>query len=407
MTLTAILQGSLVVQNTAILATHHIMSGSGIDRKRARVRKPMWPNWSSRVASLTPNEFVRRYRMPPHNFADVHSRVRAHVATSHRKHSSEFCLLAVLRFVSGGAALDICEMHGMSEPFFYSMLPDYCDAIYAALCETSDSLLNSIDHNNEVQLDLWARGYEEKTNGAMQGCVGAVDGLCVHICKPRLSDSNAPAIFFNRKGFYSLNLQAICNANYEIIWFDFNAVGSTHDATALAMTHLQQKLDDEALPGQYFIAGDDAYSANAEQIVTPFPGSQLPADKDNFNFYLSNSRISIEQTFGILVARFGVLWRRLDTRLALTTKILKACIALHNYCLKHKCLIGRVAGGAGGPGGDRDLPGSMRPIFQSDIDGHAGQPFRPGAGRGRRRQHARRQHLADAIAEAGLVRPHA
>ena len=48
------------------------------------------------------------------------------------------------------------------------------------------------------------------------------------------------------------------------------------------------------MPSDYYIVGDDAYSA-AEQVVVPFPGKHAFRDsRDNFNFYQSSARINIE-----------------------------------------------------------------------------------------------------------------
>ena len=177
-----------------------------------------------------------------------------------------------------------------------------------------------------------------------------------------------------------MNLQAICNSNHEFIWFDMSSVGSTHDATAAAMTALAEKLEGGHLPAHFWLAGDDAYSATVEQVVTPYPGRNLQAHRDNFNFWLSNSRITIECAFGIFVNRWGCLWRRLDTHLVTTGKIVRACLVLHNFCTRAAVPLLHMGALPPPPPDalDRDMPGNPNPIFQSDINAHAGVPFRPG-----------------------------
>ena len=43
----------------------------------------------------------------------------------------------------------------------------------------------------------------------------------------------------------------------------------------------------------------------------------------------------VEQAFGMLVGRFGILWRPLCFSLETNTKIVLAAMLLHNFCLDH------------------------------------------------------------------------
>ena len=170
------------------------------------------------------------------------------------------------------------------------------------------------------------------------------------------------------------------------------------------MSSLARALQAGELDRRYWIAGDDAYSASAEQVVTPYPGKNLQDRKDNFNFYLSSSRIVVECCFGMLVARWGILWRRLDCHLSNTGRIVRAVIALHNFCIAKKCPLTHAIGS----GRDDDMRGEhMHPITTTYAA--AGRVFHPrrgvGRGRGQQNQRGRRDHLAAAIEEAGLVRP--
>jgi DDE superfamily endonuclease len=53
--------------------------------------------------------------------------------------------------------------------------------------------------------------------------------------------------------------------------------------------------------------------------------------RDAFNFFHSSSRMHVEQSFGIVVARFGLLWRPLRFHIRKVPIIVIACMALHNY----------------------------------------------------------------------------
>jgi len=55
------------------------------------------------------------------------------------------------------------------------------------------------------------------------------------------------------------------------------------------------------------VVGDNAYICS-ETLLTPFSGVEKedPA-KDAFNFYLSQLRIRIEQTFGLMTSKWRIL----------------------------------------------------------------------------------------------------
>ena len=54
------------------------------------------------------------------------------------------------------------------------------------------------------------------------------------------------------------------------------------------------------LPLGYFVMGDVAYPFHV-QLLMPYPGRGLRKDYDAFIFYLSQLRIIVKQSFGILV----------------------------------------------------------------------------------------------------------
>jgi hypothetical protein len=110
-----------------------------------------------------------------------------------------------------------------------------------------------------------------------------------------------PGNYYCRKGFYALNVQAICDKLRRFTWVKTGNKGSTHDSTAFTGTRLNQellsKMAAKLCARGFFLIGDKAYPLLVYLLV-PFdkPGS-LSAE-DAFNFWLSNSRIQIECAFG-------------------------------------------------------------------------------------------------------------
>ena len=63
----------------------------------------------------------------------------------------------------------------------------------------------------------------------------------------------------------------------------------------------------QKLPPKKFVVGDNAYIYSGT-LLTPFSSveKEHPA-KDAFNFYLSQLRIHIEQTFGLMTQKWRIL----------------------------------------------------------------------------------------------------
>jgi hypothetical protein len=83
-----------------------------------------------------------------------------------------------------------------------------------------------------------------------------------------------------------------------------------------------------------WIAGDAAYSCE-NGLFTPWSKVQLLASKeglcrDSCNYFHSSLRMHVEKSFGMLVARFGVLWKPLKFSLIRVAQIISACMRMHN-----------------------------------------------------------------------------
>eukprot|EP00951_Prasinocladus_malaysianus_P027384 scaffold245335_cov32-Prasinocladus_malaysianus.AAC.1 len=241
-------------------------------------------------------------------------------------------LATTLRWLAGSRFIDAADLHGIGATTAYASIWEVVDALIEVLKEP-------LDLHNDTTLASLSDDMYARSGRTVMGCIGAVDGMAVRIGKPNIEDpvteeERNVRHFMNRKGFYSINLQAVADANRKIIYHSLETQGSTHDSLAWKMSTLGKLLEEYPLPEGYWIAGDEAYVCN-EYLITPYSVGQTRADKykDNFNFYLSRCRINVECAFGILVARFGVLRRQLTTSLKHTSKVVHACILLHNVAI--------------------------------------------------------------------------
>ncbi|XP_041467424.1 putative nuclease HARBI1 [Lytechinus variegatus] len=97
-----------------------------------------------------------------------------------------------------------------------------CEVCSAIIEEFSDELVRCPTSPQEWK--TVAQGFEDRWNAPHT--IGALDGKHIAIRCPADSGS----IFYNYKGFYSLVMMALVDAQYRFLWIDVGAEGSTSDA---------------------------------------------------------------------------------------------------------------------------------------------------------------------------------
>jgi len=169
-------------------------------------------------------------------------------------------------------------------------------------------------------------------------CCGALDGKHIRIRKPQKSGS----VYYNYKGFFSVVLLALVDADYKFLWVNVGAGGSESDCGIFNRSALEPALrentlglpppsplphDDRDTP--FFIVGDDAFPLRT-YLVKPYPHRHLTHDERIFNYRSSRARRVSENAFGILCSRFRCLLTCLQTTPQVAATITKACLVLHN-----------------------------------------------------------------------------
>jgi len=145
-----------------------------------------------------------------------------------------------------------------------------------------------------------------------------------------------PRAWYNRKGYYAIVCQAVCDAQRKFLFVDAQFEGSTPDSIAFANSPLGIRMATKPIPRPFKLVGDAAYAAQA-WMLTPYPGVSLPPLKDNYNYFQSSYRIEIECAFGLLCRRWGIFWRPThQMRLARITRIIMTCCKLHNFCIDRR-----------------------------------------------------------------------
>ena len=98
--------------------------------------------------------------------------------------------------------------------------------------------------------------------GHFPGVIGAID--CTHVRITCPNNENAMA-FVNRKQFYSINFQAVCDSDAFITNIVANWPGSTYESRIYENSNIADKLRNGALDGILF--GDSGYTCRAYLLI--------------------------------------------------------------------------------------------------------------------------------------------
>ena len=80
----------------------------------------------------------------------------------------------------------------------------------------------------------------------------------------------------------------------------------------------------------YVLVADEIFPLKP-WLMKPFPGKEKPLEKEIFNYRLSQCRRIIENSFGILTAKWRVFRRPIKADPQYVEMITKAAVCLHNY----------------------------------------------------------------------------
>ncbi|XP_029210229.2 putative nuclease HARBI1 [Acropora millepora] len=182
---------------------------------------------------------------------------------------------------------------------------------------------------------------ESRDRAGFPQVVACVDGC--HI--PFKAPQNNPEDYVNRKGFHSIILQGLVDANYLFLDVCVGWPGKVHDARLFKNSSLYTSLcggvftlDDsvyDTINGVRvppIILGDSAYPLQ-DWLMKPYVDrGNLSVEELQFNNILSVTRVVVENGYGRLKGRFPALAKRLDLNLNNCCTVIAACCVLHNFC---------------------------------------------------------------------------
>ncbi|XP_054727491.1 putative nuclease HARBI1 [Anastrepha obliqua] len=123
------------------------------------------------------------------------------------------------------------------------------------------------------------------------GIIGCVDGTHVKIVAPR---KEVQHLYYNRKGFYSINAMIVCDHTMKITYINAKNPGATYDSMAFNMSPLKAYLEEQHLNGRRntWLLGDAGYALKP-YLMTPFRNSEEGSPQRTYNKQHAKARISL------------------------------------------------------------------------------------------------------------------
>lgn len=169
----------------------------------------------------------------------------------------------------------------------------------------------------------------------MKGVIGAIDCTHVAIFAPPIHCPVRPArLYMNRKGFYSINVEAICDSNLKFMSVNAKFPGSSHDSAIWSTSPARIHLIQEHNPRRSnWLVGDGGYPLEP-WLLTPY-STPRTTQEEIFNKKQIKTRNVIERSFGVLKSRFRCLHhhRTLHYSPQRAALIIYSCFILHNILI--------------------------------------------------------------------------
>ncbi|XP_052813040.1 putative nuclease HARBI1 [Mya arenaria] len=217
------------------------------------------------------------------------------------------CVLSYLRFLATGAfQLTVGDTVNLSQP----TVSRVCRQVGQVLSALADRYICFPSGDRVLQV--------KQQFGAM----AVIDCTHVLIKKPSANAED----YIGRKGVPTINVQAVCDASYMITSAVVMWPGRTHDACIWRQCALRRRFEDGDMQG--FLLADSGYACT-RYMLTPYMNPVGEAQA-RYNGALCRTRVTVEQTFGILKQRFQVLRRKLNCSPDRACMHIRNCITLHN-----------------------------------------------------------------------------
>ncbi|XP_065368781.1 putative nuclease HARBI1 [Calliphora vicina] len=197
------------------------------------------------IINMPNNEFLKNFRMNKETFLYILGEITPYLKETYRVTAitKEAKLATTIRFFSTGSyqkGIGNEIIASLSQSKVSEVITECLAAMEKSLCP------------NWIKFNLTA---EEEMNSKIQflekfdfpGVIGCVDGTHVRIKPPK---EDVKHLYYNRKGFYSLNVMLVCDSNQIITFVDSRHPGANHDAFIWSSSVVDEYLKTSYLNGK-------------------------------------------------------------------------------------------------------------------------------------------------------------
>ncbi|XP_069360188.1 putative nuclease HARBI1 [Maniola hyperantus] len=284
--------------------------------------------------TLEAHEFLLRFRLDKTQVESLLGEIYPHLrVTGSRNHgiSPLHQLLLALRFYALGSLASVGQFIGVSISSASRIIQDVTQAI--------TQLYSNYIYVNNTTEDFYKIA-------RFPHVLGVIDCTNIRIQTPC---HHRPEEFKNQKGSYSINVQAVCDANLMFMSVESKWPGSLHDANIFANSVLKVQCERKSF-GNKWLLGDNAYPLKP-YLLTPIQNPQNKSE-ELYNESHNKTRHCIDRCFNLWKRRFPILTSIIHRSVIRSSAIIIATAILHNVCIMN---------------GIEDVPPEMKTTCEEEI----------------------------------------
>ncbi|XP_018569519.1 putative nuclease HARBI1 [Anoplophora glabripennis] len=286
-----------------------------------------------------PNEkFIKLFRLNKTATLELIQDLEMFVNEPTRKDKVPFHLqvfASLLFYSQGGYQTTVGEDYnlGISQPMISRILNKISNLISVHLLPRYIKFPTTANEVINVKEGFLNKGF------LFPNVIGTIDCTHIAIVSPKIDHPVTPAVaYLNRKGFHSINVQAIFDSNLMILNVNARYPGAVHDAAiweASSIHRYCRRRYQEGIRNNYLL-GDSGYPIQP-WLMTPILDAPPNTPQAVYNDRHIRTRNVVERGFGVWKARFRCLRkdRVLHYSHATAGRIIYACAVLHNICRKY------------------------------------------------------------------------
>ena len=294
----------------------------------AKERSTHW--WDTIVnGTFSDADWLENFRMSRQTFAYLCNELRPRLSRSDTNLRKAIAVehrvaIAIWRLATNVEYRTIGHLFGVSKPSVCIIVNEVCSAIVTILMPRFIRLPTG-GKSDEVVAGFRNRwGFPQ--------CAAAVDGTHIPIIAP----NEYHADYHNRKGWYSILMQAVVDHDYRFTDVYIGWPGRVHDARVFANSKIFRRAEDntlfpndivniEGVQMPIVLLGDPAYPLMT-WLMKPFSDNgRLTGGQTRYNYRLSKARMVVENAFGRLKGRWRCLLKRNDNALKNVPNMVASC----------------------------------------------------------------------------------